>query len=120
MEGLRTLSSPILIDNVYRLGRSGSTTPILLKLVRNIDKQRILKKRKEATKLRVFINEDLTPQQQVQKKLLNNYLQTRKAADAEIWGSFRGNSLHIKKAGQVIGRFEVRDGTVQETTHLTF
>jgi hypothetical protein len=46
------ITSPILIDNVYRLGRSVGQRPLLVKLVRNIDKQIILARRKEAAKIK--------------------------------------------------------------------
>jgi hypothetical protein len=109
------IMSPILIDNVYRLGRGTRARPILVKLVRNIDKQIIISKRKDAGRRKIYINDDLTQLQQFQKKLLTTHLQSLKASDPDVWGSIRGNSLHAKKAGHVIGRFEVRDGIVQET-----
>jgi hypothetical protein len=109
------ITSTILIDNVYRLGRGTRARPILVKLVRNIDKQIIVSKRKEAARRKIYINEDLTQLQQFQKKLLTTHLQSLKLLDPDIWGSIRGNSLHIKKAGHVIKGFEVRDGIVQET-----
>jgi hypothetical protein len=109
------ITSNILIDNIYRLGRGTRARPILVKLVRNIDKQIIVSKRKEAARRKIYINEDLTQLQQFQKKLLTTHLQSLKLFDPDIWGSIRGNSLHIKKAGHVIKRFEVGDLIVQET-----
>jgi hypothetical protein len=88
---------------------------VLVKLVRNIDKQVILARRKESAKLKVFMNDDLAPMDQFQKKLLSTQLRSLKSADPDIWGSIRGNSLHVKKAGHIVGRYEVRDGIVKET-----
>jgi hypothetical protein len=114
------INTSLLIDNVYRLGKGSKAGPVLVKLVRNLDKQVVLAARKEAAKLKIYINEDLTPLQQSQKRQLNSHLRTLKIADPEIWGSIRENSLHVKKNGQVIQRFEIRDGSVKELTHHPF
>jgi hypothetical protein len=65
------LTQPILLDDVHRLGKasSSSSRPLLVKFVRMLDKNEVISKRKEAAKLKIFLNEDGTTLQQFQKKL---------------------------------------------------
>jgi hypothetical protein len=112
------LSSEVLIDNMYRLGKSIHTTvnprPLLIKLVRNLDKQLILAKKQILAKQKIFINEDKSPLQQSQEKALRAHLINLKTEDASIWGSIRGNSLHVKKDGSIMARLTVVDGIVSQ------
>jgi hypothetical protein len=105
----------ILIDNLYHLGHpsQGPTRPLLVKFVRNIDQKKLLLVKKSLATKAIYISDDLTPLQQFNRKLLTTHLSAMKRDDASIWGSVRGNSLHIKKDGYVISRFEVTDGVVQ-------
>jgi hypothetical protein len=43
------IAGPVLVDNVFRIGRSGSSIPrpLMVKFVRQVDKRNILEKRKE-------------------------------------------------------------------------
>jgi hypothetical protein len=94
----------ILIDNLRRPSR-GPKRPQLVKFVRNINnKKLLLMKKLFATKKR-------------NRKLLTTHLSAMKRDDTSIFGSVRGNSLHIKKDGYVISRFEVKDGVVQPTPY---
>jgi hypothetical protein len=106
----------ITLDDTYRLGRphSSGTRPVMVKLLRAIDKKQILTKRKDAAKIKIFINEDCTALEQFQKKLLNTHLKAMKEMDGTRWGSIRGNSLHVKKPGHLTRKFAVKDGCVKE------
>jgi hypothetical protein len=110
------LSQQLILDDVYRLGKSSATgsRPVLAKFLRTMDKKLILIKRKEAAKLKVFINEDCTVMEQFQKKLLSTHLRAIKDVDGSAWGSIRGNSLHVKKTGLPTRKFCVEEGTVKE------
>jgi hypothetical protein len=110
------LSQQIMLDDVNRLGKSSATgsRPVLAKCLRSMDKKLILNKRKEAAKLRVFINEDCTVMEQFQKKLLSTHLKDIKDVDGSVWGSIRGNSLHVKKTGVPTRKFCVEEGAVKE------
>jgi hypothetical protein len=106
----------IVLDDAYRLGKPSTSgpRPVLIKFLRMIDKKKILSKRKDIAKLKVYINEDCLALKQFQKKLLNTHLKAFKDMDDTVWGSIRGNSLHVKKQGQLTRKFTVEDGTVKE------
>lgn len=106
----------ILINNVNRIGKpsSGVNRPILLKPVRGIDKIPIFMAAKDnkTHNQKVYLNDDLTKEQQSQQKLLRAHLQTMKTADAAVRGSIRGNSLFIRKDDTVTHRLQVRQGKI--------
>jgi hypothetical protein len=110
------ISQQIILDDVYRLGSrlTSGSRPVIVKFLRTLDKKLVLSKRIEATKCKVFINDDCTPLEQFHKKLLNTHLKAMKEADDTTWGSIRGNSLHVKKNGQPTRKFAVENGTVKE------
>jgi len=105
------LKEPILVDDCFRLGKSkpGQSWPILVKLVRHIDKKLILdvafKAKTNAKK--IYFNNDLTPLQQQQQKALRTKIQELQLQDKDIRGNIRGNTLVITKNGTTISRFEV-------------
>jgi hypothetical protein len=107
------IAGSVLVDNVFRSG-SSIPRPLMVKFVRQLDKRSILEKRKELSAKKIYVNDDLTPLQQFNKKLLTTHLKARKSTDPTIWGSIRGNSLLIKKNGNIINRFEVENGIVRE------
>jgi hypothetical protein len=112
----------VLINDIYRLGRKGQSTqqPLLVKFLRNIDKKKLMEKKKLLSAKKIFLNDDLTPLEQFNKKLLTTHLKAMKSRDNSIWGSIRRNSLHIKKDGYVTHRFRVENGVVEETpTRMT-
>jgi citrate lyase gamma subunit len=110
------LSQQVILDDVYRLGKASpsGSRPVLAKLLRSMDRKAILTKKKEAAKLKVYINVDCTVKEQFEKKLLSTHLRALKNSDGTVWGSIRGNSLHIKKAGFPTRKFCVEEGTVKE------
>jgi hypothetical protein len=110
------LTQPIILDDVYRLGNNSipGARPLLVKFLRTLDKKQVLLQRKEAAKYKIFMSDDCTPLQQFQKKLLNTHLKSFKETDSSVWGSIRGNSLHIKKTGHPMRKFIVEAGAVRE------
>lgn len=107
----------VIVDDIFRIGKyqDGKSRPLIVKLVRTLDKKKIQQKAREISlhKKKIFINDDLTKQQQIERKLLREYLQASKQADNSITGSIRGNSLHLKKAGKVFKKLLVNsDGTI--------
>lgn len=110
------VAESLILDDIYRLGKPSTTgaRPVMVKFLRMMDKKRVIVKRKEAAKIKIFINEDCTAQEQHQKKLLSTHLRTMKDLDATTWGSVRGNSLHVKKPGCPTRKFAVQDGRVKE------
>jgi hypothetical protein len=101
----------IWVNDCFRLGKRspGFNRPILVKLVRHIDKRLILdaafKAKTNARKL--YFNHDLTPMQQQQQKMLRNKIQECQHQDPDVRGNIRGNTLVIMKHGTTVGRFEV-------------
>jgi uncharacterized FlaG/YvyC family protein len=76
----------ILLNDVYRLGKASTSgpRPLLVKFLRMLDKREVISKRKEAAKLKIFINGDCTALQQFEKKLLNTHLKSMKVIDGSI------------------------------------
>jgi hypothetical protein len=111
------LVEKIQIDNIYRLGRQnndGTPRPVLVKLVRNLDKKVIMAKKNNLIKEKIFISDDLTPMEQFQKRLLQTHLRAIKASDPDLRGTIRGNSLHVKKNDITINQYRIVDGIVEE------
>lgn len=79
-----------IVTNTYRIGKSNSRGPRLLKVVCcNADEKRaVLLKAKELRRMeeysRVFINSDLTPAQQVKNKALREDLKRRRGLGEDV------------------------------------
>jgi hypothetical protein len=112
------IKESVPINDIYRIGRQGHsyTMPMMVKIVRHIDKRMLMEKRSLLRAKKIFLNDDLTQLEQFNKKLLKTHLKAMKVKDPSIRGSIRRNSLHIKKDGYVINRFYVDQGIVCEAS----
>jgi len=108
----------ILLDNVMRMGKSvvGTNRPILLKLVSFLDKKLIFAAAKSAktNSQKIYLNDDLSKEDQKQHKILREFFKTIKARDNDIKMSIRGSVLQVWKNSKVIQRYKVEDGSVSQ------
>jgi hypothetical protein len=96
-------------DDVFRMGqkRPGKTRPILLKLIRTRDKWTIFNAKKllqngPSKFSKVFINEDLSPEERKMSADLRRELKTAKSTDNSLTGTIRGPTLFIRKDGGIV------------------
>jgi len=84
------------------------------KLLKTTDKRRIFAaaKVKKTNQQKIYINDDLTKLQQSEQNLLRQHLKSLKLIDNSLYGSIRGNSLMIKKNGNITQRFKIINGSV--------
>lgn len=74
---------PQNIDNIYRIGKKGNNTsrPIIIRFVRFLDKQLILKNLSKLKGTGISITNDLTPEQQEDQKILYKYYKIAKSKE---------------------------------------
>jgi len=85
----------LMVDVAYRVGRAGTTRPILIKFVKESDKIKLLQKRGVLRPEKIFVNHDLSTEDRTREKELRNKLKELKAIDNTLTGSIRDGQLLI-------------------------
>jgi len=92
-----------LIDDVRRLGKyvaKGKThCPLLVKFVRTVDKRAVLTNKTKLGKEKIFINNDMSPEERRQEKALKEKFKNMKAKDKDLKMSIRNGNKRIFKDG---------------------
>jgi hypothetical protein len=94
----------IMIDNLFRFGRKiqGQNRPILIKLIRTLDKRIIFQNRTKVFQEKVFISDDLTPREQQAQFKLREEARKRKAEDPTLQTKVQGSKLVVLKDEVVV------------------
>jgi len=88
---------PVDYDEAFRLGKSGNKRPILIKLLKLSDKKTILQNRKLLKGGQIYINLDLTKEEQTRERKLREMLKQYKQQDKNITGFIKRRQLMLYK-----------------------
>ncbi|OXA41325.1 hypothetical protein Fcan01_24064 [Folsomia candida] len=105
----------VLIDNAFRIGTAPAGKPRIakIKLIKGLDRDEILRKKATLGKLQVFIEADLSPEEQgIKKKLIGTFYDF-KTTDSGIKMRIKGRKLIIMKATKIISSYSYDEGNDQ-------
>ncbi len=102
----------MLIDDVHKVGAvGGKKRPLLVKLVRTCDRKAIFAEKKKLKGEKIFINDDLSPQEVEREKALLKVFKAKKEADPGLRKGLRRGVLTIWKDGKVQEKLAVEEAT---------
>lgn len=87
--------TPSDLDNFYRIGVSNKIRPILVKFVREISAQQVLKSAKKLKGSGISIAQDLTQERRVERKILYDFLKVAK--EKNFTAKIEKNKLIVNK-----------------------
>lgn len=106
-----------LVDDCRRLGRKvegRNTRPMLVKFVRMLDKRKVLGKKKNLGRERIFINEDLTIEERKTEKILRDHFKGLHEGDRGLKMGIRDGKMTIWKNNSFFKKVQVGAGGAVE------
>ncbi|OXA54658.1 hypothetical protein Fcan01_10750 [Folsomia candida] len=105
----------VLIDNAFRIGTAPAGKPRIakIKLLKGPDRDEILRKKAALGKQQVFIEADLSPEEQgIKKKLIGTFHDLKKT-DSGIKMKLKGRRLIILKDSKTLASYSYDEGKDQ-------
>ena len=110
----------VIIDLVYRKGQRDSekTRPVILRLVKLWDRERILKAKRNWSE--VSIREDLTPEQRQERKIIGSLVskaksQGKEASHERTYAIIEGTKISYEQAKQGLETYAARSARNHQT-----
>ncbi|CAL8091301.1 unnamed protein product [Orchesella dallaii] len=103
------------IDDISRLGKdkkaNGNPRPLLVKLVRKMDKRAIMSEKKKLGKEKIYINDDVSPAVRANEKKLRDKFREQKVLDKDYRMQIKRGELFIWKNKAVVKHFILDEAT---------